>query len=57
MIHDAPSDITAVTSMLVLIFVCSGQERKTAHSDFRKIMERTSYLFFIIVSVIAISER
>lgn len=33
MIHSAPSDITAVISMLVLIFLCRGQERKSAHSE------------------------
>lgn len=31
--HSAPSDITAVISMLVLIFLCSGQEQKSAHSE------------------------
>jgi len=53
-IRSAPSDKTAVISMLVLIFVCSGQERKYAHSEISENYGENFLLIFIIVSVIAI---
>jgi len=55
--HSAPSDITAVISMLVLIFYVAVKSGNLLIPRVRKIMERNFLLIFIIVSVIAIRER